>query len=180
LLLRYKERSSVSMVNAVHHVQVLTRDSQVLVHYLETTLGMDRQAEIEIPRSAVAELLRWTVTEGQVRSTILGSGHRGLVEVVECPEAGDSDTTSQPTVGALQLAFAVPDLPRCLEDARRLGAVHVVGPKTLTQGSGELLIASLELAGVRLQLSESAAGSPASPDHDMTTPPLGEERHGGQ
>jgi hypothetical protein len=169
------------MVNAVHHVQVLTRDSQVLVHYLETTLGMDRQAEIEIPRSAVAELLRWTVTEGQVRSTILGSGYRGLVEVVECPEAADSDTTSQPTVGALQLAFTVRDLARCIEDARRLGAVHVVGPKTFTQGAAEFLIASLELAGVRLQLSMSVDSSVAgSPNRDMTTPSLGEERNGGQ
>jgi hypothetical protein len=172
------------MVNAVHHIQVLTRDSQVLVHYLETTLDMDRQADIEMPRSTVAELLRWTVTEGQVRSTILGSGHRGLVEVVDCPEAGDPDPADRPTVGASQLAFAVPDLTRCLDEARRLGAVHIVGPKTFTQGAGELRIASLELAGVRLQLSESAASSaarpPTSPNPDMTTPPLGEERHGGQ
>lgn len=142
------------MAMAVHHVQVLTRDKGVLLSFLENTLEMKRQADIEMPCDKVAELLRRTVTTGTVRSTIVGSGSYGLVEVVECLEATDRPEEDPPATGALQLAFLVADLARCVDEARELGAVHVVGPKAITTSGRDVRIASLELAGVRIQLSE--------------------------
>ena len=143
------------MADAVHHVQVVTRDREVLVRYLEDTLEMKRFADIRMPRTTVDDLLHCTPTDGWVCSTLLGSGPSGLVEVIECPEALDHPAYTEPMVGTLGIAFDVPDVARCVEAAHGLGAQHIVGPKTLSLGSGEIRVACFELAGTQIQLSQS-------------------------
>jgi hypothetical protein len=149
------------MPSALHHIQLLTRNRGIVVEFLETSLGLPRQADIDVPLVDVAELMGWSSAEGQFRSALFGSGSRGLVEVIEWPHALPYIGGRLNFVGTAQLAFAVDDIHKCLVDARRLGASHIVGPKAMAMSGIDFWITTFKLDGVRFQLTEQR-GRPAS------------------
>lgn len=142
------------MPNAVHHIQLLTRDREAIVAFIEDSLGLVRQLDMDVPLADVGELLGLDGSDGHVRTALFGSGSRGLVEVIEWPDAQSQSGEHLTVTGALQLAFTVDDLDRCLTDARRLGASGIVGPVTVHMMDAGLSIATFKLGGVRFQLSE--------------------------
>ncbi len=157
------------MPNAVHHIQLLTRDRETVVEFLEGSLGLVRQVDMDVPLADVGELLGLDGTKGHVRSALFGSGNRGLVEVIEWPEAHLPSGEHLTVVGVVQLAFAVDDLDRCLTDARRLGASGIIGPVPMSMMGAELSIATFTLGGVRFQLSEQ---QPHPHDRPAVSEPL--------
>ncbi|EHB58751.1 Glyoxalase/bleomycin resistance protein/dioxygenase [Mycolicibacterium rhodesiae JS60] len=156
------------MPNAVHHIQLLTPDREAIVEFLEASLGLVRQLDMDVPLADVGELLGLDGSGGHVRSALFGSGNRGLVEVIEWGEA-PSRSGDDLVVAGVQLAFAVDDLERCLADARRLGASAVVGPSAMRMMGVELSIATFALGGVRFQLSEQPS-HPQDPSAPTKTP----------
>jgi len=149
------------MPSAIHHVQLLTRNRDAIVEFLEESLGLVRQADMNVPLADVADLMGFDASDGRIRSALFGSGNRGLVEVIEWPNALPHFGGRSDFVGAAQLAFAVVDLHRCLAEARRLGASHVVGPKAMTTANHDFLITTFTLDGIRFQLT---AQSPSAED----------------
>jgi catechol 2,3-dioxygenase-like lactoylglutathione lyase family enzyme len=144
------------MPSAVHHIQLLTRNRDAIVEFLEGSLGLVRQADIDVALADVADLMGFDGSDGQIRSALFGSGNRGLVEVIEWPHALPYLGGRLNFVGTAQLAFAVDDLDRCLAEARRLGASHVVGPKTVAMPNHDFSITTFKLDGVRFQLTEQS------------------------
>ncbi len=157
------------MPNAVHHIQLLTRDRETVVEFLEGSLGLVRQVDMDVPLADVGELLGLDGTKGHVRSALFGSGNRGLVEVIEWPDAQPYSGAHYNVVGAVQLAFVVDDLDRYLTDARRLGASGIIGPVPMSMMGAELSIATFTLGGVRFQLSEQ---EPHPHDRPAVSEPL--------
>jgi catechol 2,3-dioxygenase-like lactoylglutathione lyase family enzyme len=145
------------MPSAVHHIQLLTRNRDTIVEFLEGSLGLVRQADMNVPLADVADLLGFDTSDGHIRSALLGSGDRGLVEVIEWPHALPYIGGRLNFAGTAQLAFAVDDLDRCLAAARRLGASHVVGPKTIAMSNHDFSITTFKLDGVRFQLTAQSA-----------------------
>lgn len=141
------------MPSAVHHIQLLTRNRDAIVEFLEESLGLVRQADMDVPLADVADLMGFEASDGRIRSALFGTGNRGLVEVIEWPNALPYFGGRLNFAGTAQLAFAVDDLDRCLAEARRLGASHVVGPKAMTTSSHDFSIATFKLDGVRFQLT---------------------------
>ena len=157
------------MPNAVHHIQLLTRDRETVVEFLEGSLGLVRQVDMYVPLADVGKLMGLDGSAGHVRSALFGSGNRGLVEVIEWPDAQPYSGAHYNVVGAVQLAFAIDDLERCLTEARRLGASQVVGPVAKSVASNEFSIATFTLGGVRFQLSEQ---QPHPHDRPAVSEPL--------
>src|SRR6266511_2982201 len=115
------------MNSRLHHASVATRDHDLLVDFLESALGLGRIATVTVRRSEVAALFGWPDGEGTVRSSILGSGRHGLLEVVDVPEAVDGP--GPVTAGVFQLSFAVSDVAEFLRRAAGCGADAVAGPR---------------------------------------------------
>jgi hypothetical protein len=157
------------MTSAVHHIQLLIRNRSAVVEFLEESLGLVRQADMDVPLADVADLMGFNGSDGRIRSALFGSGNRGLVEVIEWPNALPYFGGRLNFAGTAQLAFAVDDLEKCLADARRLGASHVVGPAAMTPSSHDFSIATFNLDGVRFQLT---AGSPRGESPSPVNPPL--------
>jgi hypothetical protein len=163
------------MASAVHHIQLLTRDRDVIVEFLEGSLGLVRQADMNVSLADVADLMGFDASDasdGRIRSALFGSGDRGLVEVIEWPNALPYFGGRLNFVGTAQLAFAVGDLDRCLADARRLGASHVVGPKAMAMSGHDFSITTFKLDGVRFQLTaQSTPGAgPSGANRPLSQP----------
>ena len=152
------------MPSAVHHIQLLTRNRDIIVEVLEGSLGLVRQADMNVLLTDVADLMGFDASDGRVRSALFGSGDRGLVEVIEWPNALPYLGGRLNFVGTAQLAFAVDDLDRCLAEARRLGASHVAGPKVMAMSGHDFSITTFKLDGVRFQLTAQSA--PSQPEED--------------
>ena len=142
------------MTSGLHHASVATRDHDLLVDFLESALGLGRIATVTVPRSEVAALFGWPDGEGTVRSSILGSGRHGLLEVVDVPDAVDG-RPGPVTAGVFQLSFAVSDVTEFLRRAAGCGADAVTGPRTVDVGGAAVEVGVVDVAGLRLQVTRS-------------------------
>ena len=104
--------------------------------------------------SEIAPLFGWPDGDGTVRSTVIGSGRHGLLEVVDVPNAVDS-RPGQVTTGVFQLAFTVSDVADFLSQAAIFGADAVVGPRTVDVGGAAVEVGVVDIAGLRLQVTQA-------------------------
>ena len=141
------------MAPTLHHVCVATRQPDRLVGFLHAVLGLAPSASVEACRRDVADLLGWPSGDGTVRSTLVGDGRHGVVEIIEAPEAADP-VGAGVTSGVIQLAFGVDDVVSVLRNAAREGADLVLGPRALDVGASAVLVGSIHVAGLRLQVSQ--------------------------
>ena len=142
------------MTSGLHHASVATRDHDLLVAFLEAALGLDRIATVTVSRSEVAALFGWPDGEGTVRSSILGSGRHGLLEVVDVPDAVDG-RPGPVTAGVFQLSFVVSDVAEFLRRAAACGAEAVTGPRTIDLGRATVEVGVVDVAGLRLQVTQA-------------------------
>ena len=142
------------MTSGLHHASVATRDHDLLVHFLESVVGLGRIATVTVPRSEVAALFGWPDGEGTVRSSVLGSGCHGLLEVVDVPDAVDG-RPGPVTAGVFQLSFAVSDVAEFLRRAAACGADAVTGPRTIDLGRATVEVGVVDVAGLRLQVTQA-------------------------
>ena len=140
------------MAESVHHVSVVTADPAAVIRFLGV-LGMSPLAEVEVPRAEVADMLGLEQDSGTVRSTILGNGTAGLIEVIALVEAVEPAPNAGPVAGLLQLAVLVEDVSDVLAECDDVVA-DVVGPRELAVAGGRVLVASVSVAGVRFQLTQ--------------------------
>ncbi len=141
------------MAPTLHHVSVATRQPDRLIGFLHTVLGLAPSASIEVRRHDVAELLGWPSGVGTVRSTLVGDGRRGVVEIIDAADAADP-VAAGVNSGVLQISFAVDDVVSVLQRAEREGADRVLGPRALDVGGSSVLVGCLDVAGLRIQVTE--------------------------
>jgi catechol 2,3-dioxygenase-like lactoylglutathione lyase family enzyme len=142
------------MPSGLHHASVATREHDRLVGFLEAALGLGRLATVTVRRSEVAGLFGWPDGDGTLRSSVLGSGHHGLLEVVDVPDAAEWDR-ALPTAGVFQLSFVVDDVSGVLRRAAASGADAVAGPRTVDLGGTPVEVGVVDIAGLRLQLTRA-------------------------
>src|SRR5919206_1571837 len=97
------------MTSGLHHASVATREHDRLVEFLGSVLGLSPLARLTVARSEIAPLFGWPDGDGTVRSSLVGRGRHGLLEVVDVPDAVPS-RPGQVTTGVFQLAVIVSDV----------------------------------------------------------------------
>lgn len=141
------------MAPTLHHVSVASRQPDRLVGFLQAVLGLAPSASIEVLRRDVADLLGWPSSEGTIRSTLVGDGRHGVVEIIEAPDGADP-VGAGVTSGVVQLAFEVDDVVSVLRKAEREGADLALGPRAIDVGGSGVLVGSIHVAGLRIQVAQ--------------------------
>jgi catechol 2,3-dioxygenase-like lactoylglutathione lyase family enzyme len=142
------------MAAGLHHTSVATRQHDRLVRFLHEVFGFEQSGTLQVPRRDVAALFGWPDGEGTVRSTLLGGGQRGLLEIVDAPEAADRRSPGL-TTGLFQLSVEVDDVAAVLRLARSVGADGVGGPRQLAVGTGAVIVGVVHVAGLQIQVTQA-------------------------
>ena len=141
------------MASTLHHVSVATRQPDRLIGFLHAVFELAPSASIEVGRRDVADLLGWPSGDGTVRSTLVGDGRHGVVEIIDAAEAVDPIAAGVSS-GVLQISFAVDDVVSVLQRAEREGADRVLGPRALDVSGSSVIVGCLDVAGLRIQVTE--------------------------
>jgi hypothetical protein len=102
---------------ASHHIACVTHRGDEVREFLTEVIGLGTTDTTFVPGDVAEEFLAWPTGNAGGSAVILGSGSRGLVEVVDIPpELRDSVQA-----GSGLISFIVPDLEQRLEQARSHG-----------------------------------------------------------
>lgn len=138
-------------------------DARALTEFLTELLDLRVLAVTDVAPDNLGPLLGGAPGWGPVRSTMLGSGTAGLIEVVDAVasspwDATDTDSHSGPFVA---VSFNVDDLVGLVACARRAG--HDVGdPIEVTFRGRTVLVAVASIAGVPVQLTQTLTPTSAT------------------
>ena len=146
-----------SKTSVCHHVSVLTREHDRLVSFLTDVLDFKVCYSLKVPSSVLAELMGWVLVAPTVRSTLLGDGEAGMVEIVDLADLPKSanDNPREPSSGPFQICLNVDDLHSTLE--RATGADEIIGPIELGIGGSTILAGIVSVAGTRFQLTQAGS-----------------------
>lgn len=107
------------MPSAAHHVSCVTYQNDAVMAFLHDVLGLQTLDHMFFPRDVTSRFLDWPDTNPGAVAAMVGSGGKGLIEVVQAPEA----VRERVAAGTALITFAVSDLEARLEDASRRGFV---------------------------------------------------------
>lgn len=143
------------MPESVHHITVMTDRPEEVVNFAREGLGLAESAVLETPRELISDLLGWPTGGGAVRSTLLGSGRAGLLEVVALPT--DLQASPEASNVQYQVSFRVPDVVAVLQHPSfaALADRSCRGPFELDHGGVRTLIVAVTIGGVTFLLSQS-------------------------
>lgn len=145
------------MVSAVHHVTVVPTDSDQLSRFLSDALGLQVVSRQVVEAENLGPLFAGTDVS-RVVSTMHGRAAAGMIEVLAFDGVRDGRSTSaaerRSTAGIVSLSFAVEDVGAVVALAVSHGCEDAVRPSLVRFGDLEVLVASLEIAGVTLQLTQ--------------------------
>lgn len=142
------------MATGLHHVSVATRQHDRLLRFLHDVFGFEQSGTLEVPGRDVAALFGWPDGEGTVRSTLLRGGPRGLLEIVDAPEAADRGSPGLST-GLFQISVEVDDVAAALRLAGSVGADNVGEPRQLAVGTATVVVGVVHVAGLQVQVTQA-------------------------
>lgn len=100
-----------------HHVSCVTYEGEAVESFLGDVLGMSTMDDMFVPEDVTGDFLTWPRPNPGANAKMLGSGMKGLVEVVRAPE----EMRGQVRPGTAFITFAVTDLDERVAKARELG-----------------------------------------------------------
>lgn len=105
------------MPSAAHHVSCVTARPEAVTEFLTEVLGLPQRDSMRLPGAITEQFLAWPSGAPDADASMLGSGTKGLIEMVSVP-AGITDRVRP---GTALITFAVTDLEDRLADAARRG-----------------------------------------------------------
>lgn len=93
------------MPTGLHHVSCVTAESDSVLAFLRSVMGLEALDRMNLPAEVTAPFLGWP-TGHPADATMVGAGSRGLIEVVALPQ----DLAEQIRPGLALITFAVTDL----------------------------------------------------------------------
>jgi hypothetical protein len=105
------------MPSAAHHVSCVTYQNDAVMAFLHDVLGLQTLDRMLFPHDVTSRFLGWPDTNPGAVASMVGTGGKGLIEVVQAPEAVNEHVAP----GTALITFAVPDLEARLDEARRRG-----------------------------------------------------------
>jgi catechol 2,3-dioxygenase-like lactoylglutathione lyase family enzyme len=103
--------------SAAHHVSCVTAQPEAVTEFLTEVLGLPARDSMRLPGRITQRFLGWPSEAPDADASMLGSGTKGLIEMVAAP-AGIAGRVRS---GTALITFAVTDLEQRLEDAERRG-----------------------------------------------------------
>ena len=105
------------MVDAAHHVSCVTFTGDDVVTFLHDVMGLNVMDQMTVPEDVTSGFLDWPRPNPGASASMLGSGSKGLIEVVRAPE----EVRGKVGAGTAFITFAVTDLDEKLEESRARG-----------------------------------------------------------
>jgi catechol 2,3-dioxygenase-like lactoylglutathione lyase family enzyme len=107
------------MVDAAHHVSCVTFAGDEVVGFLNDVLGMRVMDQMFVPEDVTGDFLAWPRPNPGAAAEMVGSGSKGLIEVVRAPE----EMRGRVTPGTAFITFAVTDIEARLDRSRERGYI---------------------------------------------------------
>ena len=107
------------MVDAAHHVSCVTFAGDEVVGFLNDVLGMRVMDQMFVPEDVTGDFLAWPRPNPGAAAELVGSGSKGLIEVVRAPE----EMRGRVTPGTAFITFAVTDIEARLDRSRERGYI---------------------------------------------------------
>jgi catechol 2,3-dioxygenase-like lactoylglutathione lyase family enzyme len=105
------------VVDAAHHVSCVTFAGDDVVCFLHDVLGMRVLDQMYVPEDVTGDFLAWPRPNPGAAAEMLGSGSKGLIEVVRAPE----EMRGRVSPGTAFITFAVTDIEARLNESRERG-----------------------------------------------------------
>jgi catechol 2,3-dioxygenase-like lactoylglutathione lyase family enzyme len=139
----------------VHHVTLVTAEHDRLTEFIRDVLKFPVLMLTSVPGRDLGRIFGWSEAPDLVRSTLLGQGNCGLLEVVDAPFA-------QTVPYAAHVSIPVRSLPVAVESARAFGVDAINGPVSFEVGADAVWVAVIDVAGARFQLTSIASTGPSA------------------
>jgi predicted enzyme related to lactoylglutathione lyase len=137
----------------IHHVTLVSPEHDRLTAFIRDVLDFPVQMLTSVPGRDIGAIFGWSDVPVSVRSTVLGQGHRGLLEVVDAPFASRKKDVPHEA----HVCISVPSLLVAIESARAFGVDVINGPVRFEVGPESVWVAVIDVAGARFQLTSIAS-----------------------
>ena len=105
------------MPSAAHHVSCVTARPEAVTEFLTEVLGLPARDSMRLPGAITERFLGWPSPAPEADAHMLGSGTKGLIEMVSVP----AEIAARVRPGTALITFAVTDLEERLREATDRG-----------------------------------------------------------